>query len=228
MLPFYSRSIRIDQHVVQEERDYQLGRVFGTEAIIKSGIPFNSSHATEAWSRVLDLVYELAQKKGWLREECGWILYKSIGSLKAYDNGINYAQFLIDKLNAHGLAKSPEGIALWMGIQSTFPNVILPRSVWHKQDPLHRKEKATLSNIMKDASTVGPGQAEATSKIAKNTTWSSSLHFAWDIILASLIQQDHADQEKSVKTTSFRDFWTEAVDSELLSLYFSLELILLR
>ena len=163
-----------------------------------------------------------------MREECGWILYKSIGSLKTYDNGITYAQILIDKLNAHGLAKSPEGIALWTGIRSNFPSVILPRSVWHKQDPLHRKEKATLANIMKDASTVGPLQAETTSKVAKNTTWSSSLHFAWDIILASLIQQDHANQVNSVQTTNFADFWTEAVDSELLSLNLLQKLILPR
>ena len=228
MLPFPIRSAEIDQHVSQEERDYQLGRVFGAEAVIKSGVPFKSSHATEAWSRVLDLVYELAQKKAWLREECGWILYKSIESLKAHDNGIIYAQILVDKLNAHGLAQTPEGIALWLGSQSTFPSVILPPSVWHKQNPLHRKEKAKLANTMKVASTMGPLQAETTSKIAKNTTWSPSLHFAWDVILASLIQQNHASQAETVKTTGFADFWTEAVDSELLSSYFSQELMFLR
>ena len=170
----------------------------------------------------------MAQKKGWLREECGWILYKSVEILKAYDNGITYAQILIDKLNAHGLSKTPEGIALWLGIQSTFPSVVLPPSVWHKEDPLHRKEKATLANTMKDVSTIGPLQAETKSKIAKNTTWSSSLHFAWDVILASLIEQAHANQEDPAKTTNFAEFWTEAVDSELLSLCLLLELIILR
>lgn len=145
-------------------------------------------------------------------------MYKSIQNLKACSNGSIYARILVDKMIAYGLAKSPEGVALWLGIQTTFPSIALPPSVWQQENPLHRKEKTTLAKVLKEASTAGPPQAEADPTITKKTTWSSNLHFAWDIVLASLLQQDDANQGSWVNSISFADFWIEVVDSESLSL----------
>ena len=196
--------------------------------MIKSGILFDSSLPTEAWSQILDLVFELALKKAWLREECGWVIYKSIQNLKAYSNGIIYAQILVDKMTAYGLAKSPEGLAIWLGTLTMFPNVALPPSVWQHENPLHRKEKTALAKVLKEASTAEPVQAEANTKLAPKTTWSSNLHFAWDIVLASLLQKNGASPENPADSITFVDFWIEVVDSESLSLSSSHALILLR
>lgn len=197
-----------------------MGRLFGAEAFIESGVLFNAKTTKGAWSQILDLIFGLAQKKAWLREECGWILYRSIQSLKVQINGSIYAQSIIDNLVATGLAKTPEGVAIWLGIQSIIPGVSLPSSVWQRESPLHRKEKASLSKILKEASTAGPLQPEANSKIAQNSSWSPNLHFAWDVVLSAILLPDSLNQSKSLKLITFADFWTEAVDSELLSSFF--------
>ena len=181
---------------------------------------FHAKSTEDAWSQILELIFGLAQKKAWLREECGWILYKSIQNLKVQVNGSTYAQTIIDKLIANGLAKCPEGVAIWLGIQSIFPGVSLPSSVWQHESPLYRKEKASLSKILKEASTTGPLQPEANSKIAQNSSWSPNLHFAWDVVLSAILLPDSTNQSKSLKLITFADFWTEAVDSELLSSFF--------
>ena len=209
--------IRADEKVSQEERDHQLGRVFGIEAVIKSGLLFGPDKNNDSWSRILDHVFELAKKKAWLREECGWILYKSIRDLKTKTHAEIYAQKLVDKFIENDLAKSPEGVATWLEIQSVFPSVSLPTSVWHHQNPLHHREKGTLAKILKDASTGGVPQGEASSKVAQNSTWSPNLHFAWSIVLSSLLRPNIATKAKIKEAIKFTDFWTEAVDSELLS-----------
>ena len=185
--------------------------------MIKSGVLFGSDTKNHAWSHILDHVFELAKKKAWLREECGWILYKSIQNLKTKTHGESYAQTLVNKFIENGLVKSPEGIATWLGIQSAFPTVSLPTSVWQNQNPLHRKEKVTLSKILKEASSAAAPQGETNSKIAQNSTWSPNLHFAWDVVLSSILQPDTVTKAKDTEAIDFTDFWTEAVDSELLS-----------
>ena len=185
--------------------------------MIKSGVLFSPDPKNDSWSHILDHVFELAKKRAWLREECGWILYKSIQNIKTKTHGEIYAQKLVDKFIENGLAKSPEGVATWLGVQSAFPTVSLPTSVWQHQNPLHRKEKAALSKILKDASTSGAPKGEANSKVAQNSTWSPNLHFAWDIVLSSLLQPDIVTQAKNTEAIDFTDFWTEAVDSKSLS-----------
>lgn len=208
----------VDGYISQEERDHQLGRLFGAEAMIKSAVLFSEDLMNDAWSQVLGLIFELALKKAWLREECGWVLYKSIQTLKAQTHGSQYAQVLVDKLAAIGLAKTPEGVAVWLGIQSTFRSTRLPASVWPHNSPLHRKAKVTLSRILKELTAARPLQAEANSKIAQNSTWSPNLHFAWDIVLTAILQLDAVNQVDSSQLITFEDFWTEAVDSTLLSI----------
>ena len=185
--------------------------------MIKSGVLFSPDPKNDSWSHILDHVFELAKKKAWLREECGWILYKSIQNIKTKTRGEIYAQKLVDKFIENGLAKSPEGVATWLGVQSAFPTVSLPTSVWQYQNPLHRKEKAALSKILKDASTSGAPKGEANSKVAQNSTWSPNLHFAWDVVLSSFLQPDIVTQAKNTEAIDFTDFWTEAVDSKSLS-----------
>ena len=185
--------------------------------MIKSGVLFGPGANNSSWSHILDHVFELAKKKAWLREECGWILYKSIQNLKIKTHGEIYARKLVDKFIENDLAKSPEGVATWLGIQSTFPTVSLPTSVWQHQSPLHRKEKTTLSKILKEASTGGALQGEANSKVSQNSTWSPNLHFAWDVVLSCSLQPEIVSKRKFPEAIDFKDFWTEAVDSKSFS-----------
>ncbi len=198
----------------QEERDHQLGRLFGAKALIKSGIVFEPTVAVESWSQILDLVFELARKKSSLREECGWILYGAVQDLRSKGRNVKYAQLIIDKLHESSLAKTPEGVAIWIMVQSEIPNVILPADTWQNNDPLDVKEKARVAKILKEASTGDFNQAGTSSKASQKGSWTSKLHFAWDVVLTQLLIPEHTGKPRSSTRQNFEGFWSDCVDSE--------------
>ncbi|MCJ1393982.1 DNA-directed DNA polymerase [Xylographa bjoerkii] len=189
----------------QEERDHYLGRLFGAEAIIKSGILFLPESPVVLWERVLGLIFELAKKKSWLREECGWVLCAALKSPPIMEP--EYVEVLFEKLHSSGLTKTPEGIGLWITAQHTYPDVTYPKHVWHHGNPLHRKEKASLARILKETSTSHDSEVTA-KKTSERGTWTSRLHFSWDVVFEALLQE-------VPNQLAFSDMWTEAVDSGL-------------
>lgn len=206
--------IRLAQWFTQEERDHQLGRLFGAEAFVKSGILFEPNLAIESWSQILEMIMGLARKKSGLREECGWILCEAVQDLGSKGRNNKYAQLIIDKLHESSLAKTPEGVAIWLRVQSEIPDVILPAGIWHNEDPLDRKEKTRIAKILKEASTSDLDQAVPSSKASQKGNWTSKLHFAWDVVLSQLLTAEHTRYSRSTKRQNFESFWSECVDSE--------------
>ncbi|KAL8956896.1 MAG: hypothetical protein Q9193_005697 [Seirophora villosa] len=196
----------------QEERDHQFGRLFGAEAFIKSGILFGPDASADAWLRILDIIYEIAKQKPWLREECGWILFGACQTLKKGDHDHSFIQALLDKLCHSGMAKTPEGIAIWLNIRAGLPEIQLPDGIWRHGNPLHRKEKSQLAEILKEAS-IGRQSDETTSQIAQKGNWTSRIHFAWIVVLDELA--GNAAVGKRPKTVGFEEFWREAIDDHL-------------
>lgn len=182
--------------------------------MIKSGILFQSSTGVEAWSNILDIVFELAKKKSWLREECGFILFNSIQILKGKD--LKYAQLIIDKLLAKRLFKTPQGVAIWIEIQADFPSVDLPHGVWHHEDPLNRKETSRLAKILLEAPAATSPQDGPEPETTAKGAWTTKLHFAWDVIVAELLKvqpQSLQKNTKCAKRIKFAEFWEECIDS---------------
>ncbi|KAL8667479.1 MAG: hypothetical protein Q9202_000695 [Teloschistes flavicans] len=196
----------------QEERDHQFGRLFCVEAFIKSGILFLGGTPKQSWSRILDLVYGAAKNKAWLREECGWVLYNTVQTLHQQESAHLFVQVIVDKLHGNALAKTPEGVAIWLAIQRDFPGLQLPSGVWRNDSPLHRREKSNLAKILKEVSSENPSD-DASGKLAQKGNWNSRLHFVWDIILVALAKE-RVDENTS-DTVTFGDFWREAVDENL-------------
>ena len=176
---------------------------------------FQSGITSEAWDQVLDVTYDLAKKKPWLREECGFILSTSVHNLR--DKDLKYAQLIIDKLQTNGLSKTSEGIAIWIAAQSEIPSIKFPSGVWHHDDPLDRKELSRLAKILKEAPAAEPAKDASESKVPQKGAWSSNLHFAWDVILAKLLNTEPAGlkERKKSKRISFVDFWDHCVDGKL-------------
>lgn len=202
---------------MQEERDHQFGRLFGAESIIKSGILFLSSGHTDGWDSVLDIIYELARKKPWLREECGFILFNAIAILQ--DRDAQYAQSINDKLQSDGLAKTPEGVAIWLAIKSNCPSVELPRGIWHHEDPLNRKELSRLAKILNEGPVADPVQNATDIKAQQNGTWATKLHFVWEVVPSYLLPISTPGVQKkarSSKRIALKDFWLICVDSKSL------------
>ncbi|KAI9781849.1 MAG: DNA-directed DNA polymerase [Geoglossum umbratile] len=198
----------------QEERDHHFGRLFGLEALIKSSTLFLQASPLDHWIQVLNLVFELAKKKTWLREECGWIVYDALPAIPASDTGNVFFQATIDRLCANGLAKTPEGVAIWLYIRRHNPNVELPGSPWRHKIPLDRSNLTTLAKVMKETPPPeeGVGGEEMTS--GQKGSWNSKLHFAWNVVISELFDSECA----TVKTTGlFREFWQSVVDDSLFS-----------
>lgn len=199
-------------NVAQEERDHQFGRLFGAESIIKSGILFQSHASEDSWAQVLDLVYELANTKPWLREECGFVLFNAIKIVR--DQDPRCAQTILEKLRSEGLAKTPEGIAIWVAAKAECPNLQFPRHVWKHDEPLHPKEKSEVARILKEGIVVESTGDNPEAKSSHGGAWSSKLHFAWDVILAKLLHIEPQIDSKKVKIMSFSEFWEECIDSK--------------
>lgn len=176
---------------------------------------FQPSTAIEAWSSILDIVYDLAKKKPWLREECGFILLNAVQTLKGKDP--MYAQLIIDRLQANAICKTPQGLAIWIRTQAECPSIEFPKGVWHHEDPLNRKEKSRLAKILIEAPVANSLQNVNESEIAINGAWTTKLQFAWDVILAELLEFRHQNMQKNRKSTkriTFAEFWEECVDSK--------------
>ena len=197
----------------KEERDHYFGRLFGAEAVIQSGILFQNEEDTDQWERILDIVYNVAKKKTWLREECGWVLVGSLPSLTKETKGIGYARILLEKLHTSGLAKTPEGVAIWIAASRAFPEVQKPKGVWHHGDPLNRKESSKLAVILKEASAT-EGPKTDNEKITQRGTWTPKVHFAWSIVLSTLLDIGAAADASRSKQVTFANLWVDAVDSK--------------
>ncbi|OAX77949.1 hypothetical protein ACJ72_07746 [Emergomyces africanus] len=205
----------------QEERDHHFGRLFGAEAIIKSSVLFQPQVPFEEWTKILTTLFELAKKKPWLREECGWIIFCSLRDIQNHKFDIKYAEAALDSLCENGLTKSPEGVAIWITAKDLFPTMKFPEGEWQHGSPLHVREKATLAKIMKETSESQSEPGKENSKAQNSGVWNPKLHFAWDIVLQKLYAQSPAQngssKDKHLKPTqaSFTDIWTEVVDNGL-------------
>ena len=175
---------------------------------------FEPAVAINSWSQILDLVFELARKKSSLREECGWILYSAVQDLSSKSRNTKHIQLIIDKLHENSLAKTPEGVALWIKIQFETPDVILPAGVWHNDDPLDKKEMARISKILKETSTSDIDQIGAGNTASQKGNWTSRLHFAWDVVISSLLVPEQTQHAGLPRRQNFENFWEECVDSE--------------
>ncbi|KAL8930771.1 MAG: hypothetical protein Q9208_000312 [Pyrenodesmia sp. 3 TL-2023] len=199
----------------QEERDHYFGRLFGAEAFIKSGILFKPDLNADVWSRLLDIIYGLAKTKPWLREECGWILYSACDILKDGDWNPSFIEALVERLCQVGLAKTPEGIAIWLKARIDFPGANLPGNVWRGENPLHKKELSRLAKILK-GTPVGEDAKESNGEVTQKGSWSSKLHFVWMVLFTELANPSPATSSVGAsKTVTFGQFWKEAVDDQL-------------
>ncbi|KAI9367618.1 DNA polymerase phi-domain-containing protein [Aspergillus egyptiacus] len=200
----------------QEGRDHHFGRLFGAEAIIKSNILFSPKVLFSEWKQVLELVFELAKKKPWIREECGWIIYRCIHDLASQKADPKIVGTAIEHLCSNDLSRTPEGVAIWLAAKDRFPGLSLPSKTWKNDDPLDSKERNQLAKVMKESSS-GESGGEGEGAAKPSGVWNSKLHFAWDALLTSLNSTPTKESKSkgSGSRLSFLDFWTEVVDNGL-------------
>ncbi|KAF7594219.1 DNA-directed DNA polymerase [Aspergillus hancockii] len=199
----------------QEQRDHHFGRLFGAEAIIKSSILFKPKAPFSEWTKLLDLVFDLAKKKPWIREECGWIIYRCVYELSAQKAEAKYVETALEHLCSNELARTPEGVAIWLAAKDLFPKVQFQTKVWKHDDPLDAKERNQLAKVMKESSVSDAEGGNQASNAKSSGVWNSKLHFAWDAVLSRFGESSAKESKSKTSRLSFVDFWTEVVDNGL-------------
>jgi DNA polymerase phi len=193
----------------QEERDYWLGRLFGLQSVVQSNILFTNDEAIAKYPAVLDLLFEVARKKPWLMESSAWTVAASVprwpGAMKAKAAEITYS-----KLVESGLAKTGEGVGIWLALQAHIPEVTPPKDVWSKGSPLLIGNLVTLARVLKES-----GAKEEGTKT--KGSWNPKLGFVWESLLNVYFSDDAA--WKAVKdgkhaAASWSEFWRVVVDGE--------------
>ncbi|KAI9886226.1 MAG: hypothetical protein M1823_001961 [Watsoniomyces obsoletus] len=196
----------------QERKDHYLGRLFGLKAILDSRMLLQAYRYDHHWTLMLDTIFELASKKSWLREECGWIVTEFIKSCDVHPYTQDLAKAVIDRLCANKMALTPEGVAIWLTVQDLPVEVLLPAQPWQNRDPLDPDNLDQLAGVMRDVPMVedavtGKNDAGQSSR----GIWSARPNFAWMLVLDRWYRE--ATDTKGF--LFFSRFWTRVVDENL-------------
>lgn len=122
----------------QEERDAYFGRLFGTLAIIDSGILFSPAATLSDFKSCIGELFTLGEKKSWLRESAWWAVIRAVRMLLADSVKVEWKEAAIDGLitrvygkstsdaataKAHGAEWTQEKVALTLILQSARPDL---------------------------------------------------------------------------------------------------------
>ncbi|KAM0427501.1 hypothetical protein ACHAPT_007461 [Fusarium lateritium] len=184
----------------QEERDHFFGQLFGIESFVRAGILFRD---LSRWNTVLELLLKLANKKVWLRSQCGWVIVQSVEQMKQKD-----AEATLEKVSEANLGKTPEGIAIWLVATSKFPD--LKVKPW-RSSPLSKKSLGDVAAVLRESFQEQTKDQNDRGQKNKQASWTAQLHFVWDIILAHYIKGGESQVD------DFEQFWTRVVDDSLFS-----------
>lgn len=185
----------------QEERDHYFGQLFGIECFVSAGILFDDK---DRWLTIVDLLLKLANKKVWLRSQCGWIIVQALQHMKR-----KLAEKTLKKLSEEGLAKTTEGVGIWIAALDRFPDMKVPSKPW--KTPLSTKALGDLPAIMKDSGREASNPQDVTGRKQKHSNWTAQLHWVWDVILSHFTKTSTAD---SMTANNFVLFWNKVVDGE--------------
>lgn len=166
------------------------------------------------WRGLLQFICDLALKKQWLRQECGWLAFSSISYIRAANLEPEFALTIIEALKSNNLVRTPEGVAVWLEVKSCYPDAALPENVWKHRDPLCKDEATSLAEVMRDASGKQQPSCDDSTASQGAGTWSQQLHFAWDVVLRELYSAIDGEGKGSSKRIKFLKFWTDVVDSK--------------
>ncbi len=180
----------------QEERDHYLGQLFGLECFVSSGVIFSEP---TRWNMVLDLLLKIAQKKVWLRSQCGWVIVQALQQMDQKS-----AESTLQQIADANMAKTADGVAFWITAMSKYPGIKV--KPW--RHPLAAKTLGDLASVLKESfseSTKDPNEKKGTAP--KQANWTAQLHFVWDIILAYYAGE-------GVKADELDQFWQRVVDGK--------------
>jgi DNA polymerase phi len=183
----------------QEEKDHFLGLLFGLQSFVRAKI---LREEDSNWNAILEKLMELAKKKPWIREECGWVVIEALAQMKQIQ-----VEHALQVIYDAGLANTPEGVGIFITARDLFPDLKIPSKPWGPTgNPLDRLQ--SLAKALKESSR-NDGSKTQEAKLTGN--WNPKLHFVWDIVLGRFAD---AQRERGTTTLDFENFWKVAVDGQ--------------
>ncbi|KAH8814917.1 DNA polymerase phi-domain-containing protein [Xylogone sp. PMI_703] len=179
----------------QEEKDHALGLLFGLQSFVRAKILLSDG---VDWAALLEKLLHLANKKTWMREECGYVVMEAI-------NQINQKQTeeTLQTIYDAGLGLTPESVGIWLAARKRFPKMIFPAKPWgHDGNPLD--QMGSLAKALKESSSSDDDGAQT----KQTGNWNPKLHWVWDIVLPQYV---------SDRRNEFDSFWKIVVDENLFS-----------
>jgi DNA polymerase phi len=191
----------------QEEKDHFLGLLFGLQSFVRAKILFADVDDDSRWDTILGKLLELAKKKPWIREECGWVIVEALAQMNQ-----TQAEHTLESLQDSGLALSPEGVGIWISAKNLFPDMKFPSKPWGQSgNPLEHLK--SLAKALKESS--GEDESEKTKQAKQTGNWNPQLHFVWKVVLAQYAIA--AKEKKHGVKSEFENFWKVTVDGQRLS-----------
>lgn len=180
----------------QEERDHYLGQLFGLECFVSSRVIFAEP---TRWNMVLDLLLKIAQKKVWLRSQCGWVIVQALQQMDQKS-----AATTLQQIADANMAKTADGVAFWITAMSRYPDIKV--KPW--RHPLATKTLGDLASVLRENFNESSKDTnEKKGSAPKQANWTAQLHFVWDIILAYYV-------DEGVKADELDQFWQRVVDGK--------------
>jgi DNA polymerase phi len=190
----------------QEERDHAFGLLFGLQSFVRAKILFRTGE--ERWAKPLEMLLQLAVKKPWMREECGWIIVEALQQMEQ-----THAEDTVRKLYDIGLALTPEGVGVWLAARKQFPGMNFPDKPWGENgNPLEHIK--ALSRVLKESRSAEDDAEIPQAKQAGH--WNPKLHFVWHMVTDLFIEGTSTGDTKL--HAQFESFWKVAVDGKTLML----------
>ena len=200
----------------QERRNYLLGRRFAFQAVLQSGVCENPATAEDV-KVFSDVIADLAAEKPWLRTECGAVLCEYLHGVRDNQNDLSLlVRSTIDSWSSRGLIKTLEGVALWVTVKEKFPDVKLPKGVWHHGDPFSSKDRPILVKVLlRNDAGEDDVERDGAMKPKQSGTRQSAPSFAWAVIFSYLYDK--------VETKDFAKIWSDIVAVPMFSSSSSVE-----
>ncbi|KAI9890581.1 MAG: DNA-directed DNA polymerase [Vezdaea aestivalis] len=189
----------------QDVKDRYIGRLFGLEALLTASLQHKSFSSFEQ-EKLLTMLFELTQEKSWMQAQCLWTLFSSLSRCPE-----PLARSIISHTRTYGLEKTPGGVALYLKACEIFGHSILKGSHWRHDDPLDRSNFQILAKVMREVTMVDHDSNPSIPDRTDTGSWTSKLHFAWEIVLTTIDQRSAS----SASSDLFQIFWMTVVDESL-------------
>ena len=165
------------------------------------------------------MIFALANQKPWLRDQCGYVLFQPIsGDLSRNCSAQEeHAQSLIDKLSQSGLAKTREGVCLWIAVQNGYRSVHFPDGIWRDKDPLGRHALNQLAPVLLESKSQVTSTDPSEGARKDDGSTSTNLPFVWRFLGKTLadtpVTKGKGKSDKAGRV-DLPSFWARCVDGE--------------